>query len=142
MKQTQSLPGIKFIGTVPANNLQRDLMLRHLAGLTVSIPEDITPIAFCGVPTCQAVSMYNKNGRIEETVLHFKTLDALPLNRHVAFIITDCNNKSYVIGQRECPRPIVKVTSETGAPDGAPAVSTVEITFYAQKSLIPCNISL
>ena len=141
MKQSQSLPGIKFIGYVLADNLQREMMNKHLANLPVGIFTDITPIAFCGVPTCEAVSTYNNNGRIEQTTLRFKTLDDLPTNRHVAYVVTDCNNQSYIIGQRERPRPIVKVTRDTGTPNGDPAVASVEITLYAQKSLIPCAIT-
>ena len=136
-----SLPGIKFIGFALAENLQREMMFKHLAGIPVGIFTDITPIAFCGVPTCEAVSTYNKNGRIEQTTLRFKTLDVLPTTRHVAFVVTDCNNQSYIIGQHEKPRPIVKVTRDTGTPNGDPAVATVEITLYAQKSLIPCAIT-
>ena len=139
MKITQSLPGIKFIGYVLADNLQREMMNKHLANLPVGIFTDITPIAFCGVSTCEAVSTYNNNGRIEQTTLRFKTLDDLPTYRHVAYVVTDCNNQSYIIGQREKPRPIVKVTRDTGTPNGDPSVASVEITLYAQKSLIPCT---
>ena len=139
MKITQSLPGIKFIGYAPSELLQREIMNKHLAGLPVGIFTDITPITFCGVPTCEAVSTYNNNGRIEQVTLRFKTLDELPTNRHVAYVVTDCNNQSYIIGQREKPRPIVKVTRDTGTPNGDPSVCSVEITLYAQKSLIPCT---
>lgn len=141
MMNSYSLPGIKFIGFVVAENLQREMMFKHLAGIPVGVFTDITPIAFCGVPTCEAVSTYNKNGRIEQTTLRFKTLDVPPSTRHVAFVVTDCNNQSYIIGQHEKPRPIVKVTRDTGTPNGDPAVATVEITLYAQKSLIPCAIT-
>ena len=140
MKTTQSLPGIKFIGYVPAENLQREIMNKHLAGIPVGIFTDITPIAFCGAPTCEAVSTYNNNGRIEQTTLRFKTLDDLPTYRHIAFVVTDCNNQSYIIGQREKPRPIVNITQNTGTPNGDPAVLSVEVTLYAQKSLIPSAI--
>ena len=141
MMNSYSLPGIEFIGFVLAENLQREMMYKHLAGIPVGVFTDITPIAFCGVPTCEAVSTYNKNGRIEQTTLRFKTLDVLPTTRHVAFVVTDCNNQSYIIGQHEKPRPIVKITRDTGTPNGDPAVATVEITLYAQKSLIPCAIT-
>lgn len=139
--ERQSLPGIKFIGYVTAERLQREIMYKHLAGVPVGIFTDITPIAFSGVPTCEAASAYKDNGRIEQTVLRFKTLDELPTNRHVAFVVTDCNNQSYIIGQREKPRPIVNITQNTGTPDGDPAVLSVEVTLYAQKSLIPCSIN-
>ena len=141
MKETQSLPGIRFIGHAPAENLQREMMSKHLAGIPVGVFTDITPIVFCGVPTCEAVSTYNNNGRIEQVTLRFKTLDVLPLHRHVGYVITDCNGQSYIIGQREKPRPIVKVTRDTGTPNGDPAVCSVEVTLYAQKALIPCNIT-
>ena len=141
MKQTQSLPGIKFIGYAPSELLQREMMYKYLAGLPVGVFTDLTPINFVGVPTCEAVSNYGNNGRIEQTTLRFKTLDELPTYRHVAYVVTDCNGQSYIIGQREKPRPIVKVTRDTGTPNGDPSVCSVEITLYAQKSLIPCSIS-
>ncbi len=134
----QSIPGIKALGYVPAERLQREIMYKHLAGLPVGIFTEVMPIAFVGVPTCEAVSTYNNNGRVEQTTLRFKTLDDVPTNRHIAFVITDCNGQSYVIGQHEKPRPIIKTTSTTGTPGGDPAVCSVEVTLYAQKSLIPC----
>lgn len=135
----QSLPGIKAIGYVPAERLQREIMYKHLAGIPVGIFTDVTPIAFVGVPTCEAVSTYNNNGRVEQAILRFQTLDEVPLYRHIAFVITDCNGQSYIIGQREKPRPIIKASGHTGAPNGDPAVRSYEVTLYAQKSLIPCT---
>ena len=105
------------MGYVPAERLQREIMYKHLAGLPVGIFTEVTPIAFVGVPTCEAVSTYNNNGRVEQTTLRFKTLDDVPTNRHIAFVITDCNGQSYVIGQHEKPRPIIKTTSTTGTPE-------------------------
>lgn len=134
----QSLPGIKALGYIPAERLQREIMYKHLAGIPVGIFTDITPIAFVGVPTCEAVSMYSNNGRVEQTTLRFQTLDDVPLYRHIAFVVTDCNGQSYLIGQREKPRPIIKESGHTGTPTGDPAVRTYEVTLYAQKSLIPC----
>ena len=134
----QSIPGIKALGYVPAERLQREIMYKHLAGLPVGIFTEVTPIAFVGVPTCEAVSTYNNNGRVEQTTLRFKTLDDVPTNKHIAFVITDCNGQSYVIGQHEKPRPIIKTTSTTGTPGGDPAASSVEVSLYAQKPLIPC----
>lgn len=140
MKLTTSLPGIKSVGYVPSERLQRQIMMKHLAGLPVGLYTAITPIEFCGVPTCDAVSNYNNNGRLEQTTLRFKTLGTIPTSSHIAFVVTDCNDQSYIIGQREKPRPIVKITRQTGTPNGDPAVQEVEVTLYAQKSLIPCTI--
>ena len=75
MKTCQSLPGIQFIGLIPAEKLQREIMYKHLAGIPVGVFTDIMPIAFVDTPTCEAVSTYNKNGRVEQTTLRFKTLD-------------------------------------------------------------------
>lgn len=137
---TVSLPGIKSIGYVPTELLQRQIMMKHLAGLPVGLYTTVTPIEFCGAPTCDAVSNYNNNGRIEQTTLRFKTLGTVPTSSHIAFVVTDCNGQSYIIGQREKPRPIVKITRQTGTPSGDSAVQEVEVTLYAQKSLIPCTI--
>ena len=79
-----SLPGIKAIGYIPAERLQREIMYKHLAGIPVGIFTDVTPIAFVGVPTCEAVSTYNNNGRVEQTTLRFQTLDDVPLYQHIA----------------------------------------------------------
>lgn len=140
MKKCQSLPGIKFVGIVPAENIQRQIMYKHLAGITVGIFTDITPISFIGVPTCTATSTYNNNGRLEQTILRFCTLEEVPTNKNIAFVVTDCNDKSYIIGQHEKPRPIVKITQNTGTPDSDPSVLEVEVNLYAQKSLIPCTL--
>jgi len=134
----QSLPGIQAIGYVPSERLQREIMYKYLAGVSVGIFTDVTPIAFVGVPTCETVSTYNNNGRVEQTTLRFATLDDVPLYRHIAFVVTDCNGQSYLIGQHEKPRPIIKESGHTGTPTGDPAVRTYEVTLYAQKSLIPC----
>ncbi len=142
MKTTQSLPGIQFVGYVPAELLQRQIMYKYLSGLKVGVFTDVKPIRFVGTPTCDAVSSYNNNGRIEQTTLRFSTLDELPIYKHVAYIVIDCNEQAYIIGQREKPRPIVKVSADTGTPDGDPALKTVEVILYAQKSLIPCSISM
>ena len=128
-----SLPGIKAIGYIPAERLQREIMYKHLAGIPVGIFTNVTPIAFVGVPTCEAVSTYNNNGRVEQTTLRFQTLDNVPLYQHIAFVVTDCNNQTYVIGQHEKPRPIIKESGHTGTPSGDPAVRTYEVTLYAKS---------
>ena len=139
-KITVSLPGIKKIGILPANRLQRQIMYKFLAGIKVGIFADIKRIRFCGSPSCEAVSQYNNNGRIEHTSLKFSTTEKIPTGEHIAFVVTDCNGDSYVIGQREKPRPIIVQTKNTGNPNGNAAVTNVEVSLYAQKSLIPCYI--
>ncbi|MBQ1408198.1 MAG: hypothetical protein IIY87_00375 [Bacteroidales bacterium] len=98
MKSTQSLPGIMFLGYVPAERLQREIMYKYLAGVPVGIFTDVTPINFVGVPTCEAVSSYNNNGRIEQATLRFKTLDELPTNSHIAFVIPTAADNPTLLG--------------------------------------------
>ena len=47
------------------------------------------PIILKGEATCATVSQYDKNGRTETTTLRFATLSPVPVNKHVAFIVTD-----------------------------------------------------
>ena len=109
----QRLPGIKSLGYVQGKNLQRQMMMKSLAGLPVAIMTDITPINFVGNPTCEAASDYDNGGRIEKTTLKF---------------ITDENIVHY------------HDTISTGDPGGEPAVFSYEVTLYAQRSLIPCSV--
>lgn len=137
---TQRLPGIKTLGYVQGKYLQRQMMQKSLAGLPVAIMTDITPINFVGDPTCEAASDYDNGGRIEKTTLKFITNDMILQYPDIAFVVTDTNGKSFVIGAREKPHPIIKMTISTGEPDGAPAVFSYEVTLYAQRSMIPCSI--
>ena len=77
--------------------------------------------------------------RMAATSRRKRILSDVPLYQHIAFVVTDCNNQTYVIGQHEKPRPIIKESGHTGTPSGDPAVRTYEVTLYAQKSLIPCT---
>ena len=136
----QSLPGIKFVGIVKCELLQREIGLKALAGMSVGIFTDVVAVNFVGVPTVECQSDYDNNGRIEQVTLRFLTTNALPSLRKVAFIVTDCNGASYVIGQREPPFPIVKLSRTTGSPSGDPSATTVEVTLYAHKALVPCSL--
>ena len=136
----QKLPGIMAIGYVRGHQLQRQMMQKSLAGIPVGIMTDITPINFVGNPTCEAVSDYDNGGRLEKTTLKFLTNDDIPIYKDIAFVITDCNCRSFVIGAREKPRPIIRVSSFSGQADGEPNAYSIEVTLYAHRSLIPCSI--
>lgn len=136
----QKLPGIKDLGYLPTDNLQRQIMQKYLAGVPVGILTDVTPINFVGTPTCESVSDYDNGGRIEKTTLKFLTNDDIPTYKDIAFVITDCDSKSFIIGTREKPRPIIHVSRFSGQADGEPSAFSFEVTLYAQRSLIPCSI--
>lgn len=135
----QSLPGIIFLGYVQKDRLQRQIMQKSLAGLPVGIFTDITLINFIGAPQCESQNDYDNNGRIEQTTLTFVTCDSIPTHEHLAFVITDANGQSYIIGQRERPYPIIKIKENTGTPGGDTNAKTVEVTLYAHRSLVPCK---
>lgn len=136
----QKLPGIMSLGYVQGKYLQRQMMQKSLTGIPVGIMTDITPINFVGDVTCEAVSDYDNGGRIEKTTLKFMTNDKILLYTDIAFVVTDTNRQSFVIGTREKPHPIIRMTISTGEPGGEPAVFSYEVTLYARRSLIPCSI--
>ena len=136
MNHCQSLPGIMAIEYVPCELVQRHSDLKSLASLPVQVLADATPILVKGVATCETVSQYDNNGRVEKTTLRFKALSALPTHCPLAFIVTDVNRRRYLMGLHEAPYPVVSITQSTGTPNGDPAVFAHEITFTARKSLI------
>lgn len=141
MKNKTSLPGIWRIDFTYAYELEADIMMKHDCGIPVQISrEDFYPVVFTGEPTCEAVSSYNKNGRIEQVTLKFETPVSLPEKRHLCFLVTDCNGQAWLIGTKEKPRPIIKVTRTMGAPSGDSATQEIEITMFAQNALIPVSL--
>jgi len=135
----QSLPGIRSLGYVERERLQRQIMHKSLSGIPVGVFTDITPINFVGVPTCETASDYDNNGRIEKATLRFATNDSIPLYKGLAFVMTDCDGRSWILGTREKPRPIVKVNGSTGVPDGDASTWNFEVTLYAHRALIECE---
>ena len=116
LKNEYSLPGITAIAYLPCKQLQRHCDLKYLAKMPVQVFANPTPIRFKGTTTCEMVSQYDRNGRKETTTLRFISLSPIP---------------------NEPPYPVIKITKTTGAPNNEPSVLTHEITFTAQKALIP-----
>ena len=131
---TISLPGIFKIGFLECSNLSPQLELKAIAGVPIAILTDITDVIFSGEPTCEAVSENDNNGRIEKTSLKF--FDDRPL----AFTVQCVNGKKFLVGAKERPFPILKITTDTGTTSGNVAAYSVEITHSAIKSLLPVII--
>ena len=136
MNNCTSLPGIKSIMYVPCEAIQKHSDLKTLASLPVQVFADGTPISIKGAATCETISEYSNNGRIEKTTLRFNALYAIPTHYPLTFIITDVNRRQFLMGLHEPPFPTIKITQLTGTPGGDPAVFSHEITFTARKSLI------
>lgn len=137
---TQSLPGIISLGYVVSDRLQSQMECKALAGILVELSTDITPINFVGNPTCETINDFDNNGRLEKSTLRFLTNDNIPIYKSVAFVMTDANGESWLLGTREKPHPIIKVTKNTGVPDGEPSAYSFEVTLYAHKALVACEV--
>ena len=70
----------------------------------------------------------------------FYTLDNIPVQKHLAFVIFTANNETLIIGTKEAPFPTFKISKSTGSPSGDPAVKKYEVTFKGKRTLIPCII--
>ena len=70
----------------------------------------------------------------ESTTLQFTTTDEIRQSQQLAFVVTDVNNHTYVIGCKEAPYPVVDITTKV---DDETNISEVKVTFQRQKSLIP-----
>lgn len=134
---TLSLPGIFKIGFLECSKLAPQLALKSIAGVPIAILTDITNIKFSGEPTCEAVSDINNNGRVEKTTLKFVTTQKIPDNLHLAFVVQCVNGENYIMGAKEPPFPIIKITKVTGTASGDVSAFSVEITHTAIKSLLP-----
>lgn len=131
----QSLPAIKFIGYLPTSLLSPDIVLKHLAGVPVGIFADITPVEHYGNASCEALSEYDNGSHIEKATLQFTTTDEIPENQEIAFVLSDVSGKSYVIGARESPFPMIEIESKV---DEKTNIKAVKVVFTAKKALIPC----
>jgi hypothetical protein len=66
--------------------------------------------------------------------------DELPVNKRLAFVISDVNGHHYIIGHFEDPFPAIKRTGSLGTPDEEKAGYTYEVTLIGRKTLIEVNI--
>ena len=96
-----------------------------------------TPIEHYGNASCEAESEYTGGTYYESTTLQFTTTDEIQQSQQLAFVVTDVNNHTYVIGCKEAPYPVVDITTKV---DDETNISEVKVTFQRQKSLIPCVV--
>ncbi len=132
----QSLPGIIAIAYLECDKLSYNIEERSLAGLRVGVYEPTTKVCFSGMPTCITESEYDKHSQSERTTLTFQTVDDIPVRRNLAFIVTDVQEQSYIIGHAEDPFPTIKRSRNLGTPAEEKAVYTYEVTMIGRKSII------
>ena len=137
---TLSLPGIAKIGYVKCESLSPQLELKAISKVPVTIFSEITNIVFSNEPTCKAVSEVDSNGRFQKTTLEFTTAQELPTDEHIAFIIQCVNGKNFLIGTKERPFPVIKISEDSGSRSGNASSSYIEVTHSSIKSLLPIVI--
>ena len=94
----QSLPGIKAIAFLPCHLLLPNIVEKCLAGVPIGVFSTSTPIEHYGNASCEAESEYTGGTYYESTTLQFTTTDKIRQMQQLAFVVTDVNNHTYVIG--------------------------------------------
>ena len=135
-----SLPSITRIAFIECASLSPDILLRHKADIPVGVYVATRTIQFFGTPSCDTSMEHENNGNVEHTTLSFSTLDELPTDVPLAFVVTTASGKNFLIGVQEWPFPIVKIKSTTGKQNGEAATYKVMVTFSAEKSIIECAV--
>ena len=133
----QSLPNIIDIYIVPCASLIPNITEKYRAGLPVAIFPLPTAIEHYGNASCEAEQEYDNGGYSEKTVLQFTTTEDISHYPPLAFVVTDANGQSYIIGTQEAPYPIVEITKTI---DKEVNVNNIKVTFTRRKSLVPCVI--
>ena len=132
-----SLPGIKSIGYLPCANLSPLILQKHIVGIPVGVFSDLTRIEHYGNASCVAEGEYDNGRMLEKTKLSFTTTSDIPTDKHIAFVVTDVEDKSWLIGLREAPFPVVEYQRKIDASNN---IWEVEVSFTCRKSLISCNV--
>lgn len=136
----QILPGVKKIGWVDCRNLPQRVSLSAICGMPVAILTDIHDIPFFDDPACECVTKKDGAGYQDTATLKFRTPFVIPDNGFLAFVVTDVNDNSYLIGSFEVPHAVYEFTKSTGKPGTDSAGYEVEITHVSIRSMVPCVI--
>lgn len=102
--------------------------------MPIAIVSSPTPIELYGDASCEAVSEYDNGSSLEKTTLQFTTTDEILASQKLAFVFTDVQGKSYIIGQKEAPYPMVEIDTKI---DRKENINIVKVMLTTRKSLIP-----
>lgn len=133
----QSLPSIKAIAFLPCSLLSPDILEKYLAGVPIGIFAATTPIEHYGNASCEAVLEYDNGSSMEKATLKFTTTDEIQDAQELAFVLTDVQGRSHIIGHREPPYPMLEIGKVI---DKDSNIHEFKVTFSSRKSLIPCAI--
>lgn len=140
MKKCLSLPGITKVWYVLCEDLPTDVVYRSVAGIPITLDVEPDEITLKGEAVCEVEKAFDNNSYIEKAKLVFVSLDDIPVEQHLAFLIKTANDDMYLIGSMERPFPTVKITQSTGQPDGDASVGKYEVSFTAKKALALCSV--
>ena len=104
--------------------------------MPVGVFNSATHIELYGDASCEAASEHDNGSSLEKTTLQFTTTDEIPASQELAFVVEDVQGKSYIIGQKEPPFPMVEIETKI---DGKENVKEVKVVSFAKKSLIKCT---
>ena len=136
---TQILPGIKFIGWVDNRNLPDRVDLMAICGMSLAVLTDIHEVQFFNEPECECIRKKDGAGYEDTATLKFSSPSFIPESNFLAFVVTDVNDQSFLIGSKEIP--VSKApTRTTGKTSGDAAGREYEITHVAIRSMVPCVI--
>lgn len=134
----QILPGIKKIGWVDSRHLPARVDLSAICGMTVAVMTDVYPIDFFDDPECECVTKKDSAGYEDAVSLKFCTDSPLPISDFMAFVITDVNGRSFLIGSKERPA-IATPTQYIGTPAKRAAIE-YNISHVSIKSMVSCFV--
>ena len=135
-----NLPGIKKIYSVETTSLPLQLEAKSLVGIPITISSTLNELQFFDEPNCTVKQENEQNMQVEEATLEFATTDKLNTDSPLAFVITDVNGKSYLVGTKEPPFPTIEQERQTSSPDGDAACWNVTVTHVGLNALIECAI--
>jgi hypothetical protein len=135
----QILPGIKKIVFFNGDLLPARVDLRAICNEKIIINHDsYHDVDICGDAQCQRESSVEKHSRYDDVSLSFDSTTYIPLGKNIAFVVVDVNDNAWLIGSKEKPQPIIKLSIDMGTPDGETAAYKYKVTHKALRSLIPC----
>lgn len=140
----QILPGIKFIGWLDGNKLQRAVGCAGIVGQSVGIFTDIHEVVICDYADCRRKTEREHGAHKDTVTLKFLSVDRIPYDRmpNIAFVVTDVNDATYLIGSLEHPQAEVQCEQLTGIPGGDAAGYSYEVKHCTYRSMVPCHISV
>lgn len=133
----QSLPQIIDIYKVPCSQLSPNIPEQYCAKMPIRISGQISRIEHFGNASCEAEQQYEGGGYSEKTILQFNTTEDVAQYPPFAFVLTDAQGQSYVIGAKEKPYPMIEINKTI---DKDTNVKSVKVSFIRRKSLVPCDI--